>query len=142
MSNTTHAEPSIQWRTLSIDCADADLMADFYSRLLGWEIARRGGSNPETGGSGWVTLSNPAGGVALAFGSAGWYEPPVWPEEPGALAKMMHFEIGVDDLDASVALVVDAGGRVAPHQPDDRDQDALRIMLDPAGHPFCLFVLS
>lgn len=142
MSNTTHTGPSIQWRTLSIDCADADLMAEFYCTLLGWEVARRGGPNPETGGSTWVTLSNPAGGVALAFASREWYEPPVWPEEPDALVKMMHFEIGVDDLEAGIALVVGAGGRVSPHQPEDRDQTTLRIMLDPAGHPFCLFVLS
>jgi hypothetical protein len=26
------------------------------------------------------------------------------------------------------------------HQPADRDRTRLRIMLDPAGHPFCLFV--
>jgi predicted enzyme related to lactoylglutathione lyase len=142
MSNTADAEPSIQWRTLSIDCADADQMADFYSRLFGWKVARRGGTNPRTGGSRWVTLAKPAGGVALAFGARDWYEPPVWPEEPGALAKMMHFEIGVDDLEASIDLVVAAGGSIAPHQPDDRDQNTLRIMLDPAGHPFCLFVLS
>jgi hypothetical protein len=55
---------------------------------------------------------------------------------------MMHFEIGVSDLDASIALVVEAGGSIAPHQPKDRDQNTLRVMLDPSGHPFCRFVLS
>lgn len=142
MSDTAHTTPSIQWRTLSIDCADADQLAEFYHRLLGWEIERRGDSNPRTGGSGWVTLSNPAGGVRLAFGARAWYEPPTWPEEPGALTKMMHFEIGVDDLAASIALIEAAGGSVAPYQPEDRDPNVIRVMLDPAGHPFCLFVLS
>jgi hypothetical protein len=42
------------------------------------------------------------------------------------------------DLDASIKLVLGAGGRVAAHQPPDRDPKSLRIMLDPAGHPFCL----
>jgi hypothetical protein len=61
---------------------------------------------------------------------------------PGHKTKMMHFEIGVSDLDASIALVVEAGGSIAPHQPKDRDQNTLRVMLDPSGHPFCRFVLS
>ena len=52
---------------------------------------------------------------------------------------MMHFEILVDDLDAAIADAVEAGARVADHQPADRDPSLLRIMLDPAGHPFCLF---
>ena len=139
--STARTEPSIQWRTLSIDCVDADLMAEFYSKLLGWEVGQRGDVNPRTGGSGWVTLDNPTGGIRLAFGAAEWYEPPVWPEEPGQQAKMMHFEIGVDDLEASISRVLEAGGSISPHQPEDRDQDAVRIMLDPSGHPFCLFVL-
>ena len=67
-------------------------------------------------------------------------EPPVWPEEPGALTKMMHFEINVEDMDAAVAYAVVVGARSAPHQPPDRDPDLLRVMLDPAGHPFCLYL--
>jgi predicted enzyme related to lactoylglutathione lyase len=51
---------------------------------------------------------------------------------------MLHFDIEVDDLEAAVAYVVAAGGTVAAHQPPDRAHD-LRVMLDPAGHPFCLF---
>ncbi len=54
--------------------------------------------------------------------------------------KMLHFEIGVDDLDDAIARVVAAGGRIADHQPEDRAQDQLHVMFDPAGHPFCLFV--
>jgi hypothetical protein len=60
----------------------------------------------------------------------------VWPEQPGELTKMMHLDIQVDDLDAAVAHALAAGARLAAHQP----RTDLRIMLDPAGHPFCLFV--
>ena len=48
---------------------------------------------------------------------------------------MIHLDIGVDDLDAGVAWAIDAGATLAEHQP----QEAVRVMLDPAGHPFCLF---
>ena len=34
-----------------------------------------------------------------------------------------------------VAWAVEAGATLAEHQP----QQGVRIMLDPAGHPFCLF---
>ena len=53
---------------------------------------------------------------------------------------MMHLEVLVDDLEAAVQLVRILGGNEAMVQPADRDRTRLRIMLDPAGHPFCLFV--
>ena len=83
-------------------------------------------------------MSGPNGGPTVSFQAENWYEPPAWPEVPDAPTKMMHFEVAVDDLNAAVALVVQAGGRVAPHQPQDRDAAHLRLMLDPPGHPFCL----
>ncbi|MCB0995614.1 MAG: hypothetical protein KDB21_11020 [Acidimicrobiales bacterium] len=45
--------------------------------------------------------------------------------------------LGQFDQGAAVTFVLDAGGRVAMHQPPDRDVDRLRLMLDPAGNPFC-----
>jgi hypothetical protein len=49
---------------------------------------------------------------------------------------MLHLDIATDDLDAAVALAVVAGGRLADLQP----QPHVRVVLDPHGHPFCLFV--
>ena len=48
----------------------------------------------------------------------------------------LHLDIEVDDLDAAVALAAEAGATVAGFQP----QDGVRVCLDPAGHPFCLFL--
>lgn len=131
----------VKWGTVCIDCGNADELAEFYSKLLGWQIGYRNTNDPGgEGEAGWVTLETPPGAMGLCFQGADWYEPPIWPEQPGAQAKMMHFEIGVTDLVAAIAHAVEAGARVAPHQPNDRDPDTLRVMLDPAGHPFCLFV--
>ena len=47
---------------------------------------------------------------------------------------MMHLDIEVTDLDAAAADAVALGARVADFQP----QDNVRVLLDPAGHPFCL----
>jgi predicted enzyme related to lactoylglutathione lyase len=127
------AIPSITWTTVTIDCADAEVLGAFYARLFGWEITDRDGA-------GWVQLRNPQGGVSLNIQAENTYEAPVWPEQPEHQAKMMHLEVLVNDLDAAVQRVLDCGGSEARHQPEDRDRTRLRIMLDPAGHPFCLFV--
>jgi hypothetical protein len=47
---------------------------------------------------------------------------------------MIHFDIEVGDLDEAVAEAVALGARVAADQPNDN----VRVLLDPAGHPFCL----
>ncbi len=138
--SSTPQRPVIRWGAVCIDCADAEELAAFYSRLLGWEITSRDTPDSRQGGAGWILMRDPAGGVGLSFQAEEWYQPPVWPEEPGAQTKMSHFEIGVDDLEAAVAHAIAAGAREAPLQPQDRGRDELRVMLDPAGHPFCLFV--
>ncbi|HEY0739746.1 MAG TPA: VOC family protein [Herpetosiphonaceae bacterium] len=130
-ADTTPDRPLLRWTGVCLDCADADELARFYGALLGLEIAVRDG--------GWIAMRDPAGGVGLNIQAETWYEPPVWPEQPGAQTKMLHFEIQVEDMEAAVAYAVAAGARIAPHQPPDRSQDELRIMLDPAGHPFCLY---
>jgi hypothetical protein len=48
---------------------------------------------------------------------------------------MTHIDIAVEDLEAAVAWAVAAGATLAAHQP----QHHVRVLLDPAGHPFCLF---
>ncbi len=125
--------PHVRWSTVTIDCLDAVPVGDFYAQLLGWEITGRDGTD-------WLQLRDPDGGVGINVQGERSYEPPTWPEQPGRQAKMIHFEILVDDLDAAIQRVVRSGGTEAPHQPADRDPARLRVMLDPAGHPFCLFV--
>jgi catechol 2,3-dioxygenase-like lactoylglutathione lyase family enzyme len=114
--------------TVVLDCADANALADFYSHLLGWEVAMR---EPD-----WALLRAPDGGTGLSFQSEEWYEPPVWPEQPGAPTKMLHLDLWVDDLDEAVAHATAVGARLADHQP----QEGVRVLFDPAGHPFCLFL--
>ena len=47
---------------------------------------------------------------------------------------MMHFDFQVGDLDEAVAEAVAIGATLATHQP----QENVRVLFDPAGHPFCL----
>ena len=130
---------TIRWTGVCLDCRDAEELAAFYCGLLGWEVTARDSDDDRLGGAGWIGMSDPAGGPSLSVQAEEWYEPPAWPERAGEQSKMIHLEIAVDDLDAAVARVIELGGREAAHQPADRDRDELRVMLDPAGHPFCLW---
>jgi predicted enzyme related to lactoylglutathione lyase len=111
-----------------LDSPDAGELAAFYQRLLGWSV--------EQEEPGWVKLRAPAGGPGLSFQTEKAYVPPVWPAGDGDPQMMMHLDIAVDDLDGASAHAVAAGATVAQFQP----QDDVRVHLDPAGHPFCLFL--
>ena len=137
--NDQASRPSIRWSSVCVDCSDAEATAEFYGQLLGWEITDRDEPATPGGGSPWIALRDPQGGVGLLFQAEPWYEPPVWPEQSGRQTKMLHLEIHVDDVDAAVERAVALGATVAPHQPPDRDPKELRVLLDPAGHPFCLW---
>ena len=119
-------------RGITLDCVDADELAAFYVALLGWEIVDR---DPR----GWVQVAGDAD-VHINVQAEPRYVEPVWPDEPGEQQKMLHFELQVDDLPAAFERAIAAGGRLADHQPPDRDPDRIRVVLDPAGHPLCLFV--
>mgnify|MGYP001223022881 CR=1 FL=1 len=53
----------------------------------------------------------------------------------GAQQIMTHIDFAVEDLEEAVAWAVDAGATLAEYQP----QKHVRVMLDPAGRPFCRF---
>ena len=115
------------WWGVVIDAPDAHALAHFYSNLLGWEIAKEG---PED-----VALG-PSGGVAyLAIQTSAGYARPTWPNVDQQQQMMMHLDFEVSDLNAAVAHALELGAEEAGYQP----QDDVRVMLDPAGHPFCLY---
>ena len=49
---------------------------------------------------------------------------------------MMHIDIAVDDLAAAVCDALELGAALADFQP----QENVRVLLDPAGDPFCLYL--
>jgi catechol 2,3-dioxygenase-like lactoylglutathione lyase family enzyme len=118
-----------KWWGVSLDAPDAPALAHFYARLLGWQVFDEG----EDGAS--VAPSEDAG-YNLGFQTEENYVRPVWPSRPGEPLMMMHLDIEVDDLQEAVAHAVECGAELASYQP----QDDVRVMLDPAGHPFCLYL--
>jgi hypothetical protein len=50
-----------------------------------------------------------------------------------------HLDWWVENPEAGVAWAIECGAAEASPQPANRDLARIRIMLDPAGHPFCLW---
>lgn len=84
----------------------------------------------------WVVLRPPEGGVGLSFQLESQHVRPTWPAREGKQRMQLHLDIEVDDLRAEVDRAVRLGASVADMQP----QQHVRVLLDPAGHPFCFFV--
>lgn len=117
------------WFGVVLDAPDAPELAHFYERLLGWTVFDEE--------EGWATLApSKEAGYNLAFQTEKNYERPTWPSEPGKQTMMLHLDLQVDDLGEAVAYAEECGAQQAPYQP----QDDVRVMLDPAGHPFCLYL--
>jgi predicted enzyme related to lactoylglutathione lyase len=99
----------------------------FYAALLEWEIA-----NDEED---WVTLKAPDGIAYLAFHLNDQHVRPVWPSAADQPQQQLHLDFEVQDLAAAVEHAVELGATPADFQP----QETVRVMLDPDGHPFCLY---
>lgn len=112
-----------------LDAPDPRALADFYRALL--DLVERERS-PE-----WVVLRRRGEDrPVLSFQRADGHAAPVWPGRPGEQQMQLHLDVLVDDLEAETKRACSLGAKLADFQP----QQGVRVLLDPAGHPFCLFV--
>lgn len=118
----------VQISTVTIGARDPGALARFYAELLGTEP-------PADPDDDWIPLRE-TGGWSLAIQAEPAQQPPVWPAGAGDQHMQLHLEIKADDLEAAVAHALRCGAGLASHQP----QASVRVMLDPEGHPFCLWV--
>ncbi|HEX8867784.1 MAG TPA: VOC family protein [Lentzea sp.] len=114
------------WWGTTIEAPDPVGLARFYAELLGWHV---GHEEPGTS----IVASSPQGPF-FVFQQADGYQRPVWPPVDGRQRPMMHLDFQVGDLESAVAEAVALGATVSEFQP----QRGVRVLLDPAGHPFCL----
>jgi catechol 2,3-dioxygenase-like lactoylglutathione lyase family enzyme len=120
------------WLGVVLGSPDPQALARFYEQLLGWEVSSSSPTWAE------MLIRDPQGrGTSsnLAFQLEPEYEPPVWPSRAGQQQMQFHLDVGVADVATAVAEALTMGATVADYQP----QDDVRVMLDPDGHPFCLY---
>lgn len=124
-------KPFVCFGTVTIDCAPEHVpaMIDFYSNILDLKL----GNSPEDPFpflSGKDKLSD--ADLRMILQPLEDYLPPTWPgNERGT---QVHIDLGVRDLPAAVAYAKSIGAKESPVQFSEN----WRVMLDPAGHPFCL----
>ena len=110
---------------IAFDCLDANELADFYVKLTGWK--------KEISGKAWAGIRTPQG-ILLVFQSVENYVPPVWPWKAGEQQQMAHIDFKVEKLQEAEALALQHGAKKA----DVQYFETSTVMIDPAGHPFCL----
>ena len=109
---------------VSLDCGDPAALADFYLQLLGGRVL-------------WTRPTSSAvqtPGVLLIAQRVAGYRPPLWPG-----ASVVHLDLTAGEhLEEPTGRAIAFGARLADHQPDPR----WRVLLDPAGHPFCITTVA
>ena len=95
---------------------DADKMKAFYGKLFGWTY----NNLPGMGGYGLVNDASPVpGGIGQA------------PEGPG----WTTFYVQVDDLEATLAMAAEDGGKVLMPPTTLPDGGTIAVFSDPEGRP-------
>lgn len=114
--------------SVTLDCADPKPLADFWAAMLEGKVAYTSDR--------FVGVETP-GGLWIGAYSIDDYTPAQWPD--GEVGKQFHLDLAVDDLDEAEQAALDLGAVKSSHQPEP---DRWRVLIDPAGHPFCLTNLA
>lgn len=115
------------WWGVVVDAPDVAVLATFYAELRGWKIHHLDDQD--------ASLDAGEGVAYLNIQKNENFVPPACPAEPDRQQMMLHLDFEVIDLDAETQRAVALGATLPVHQP----QDTVRVLLDPAGHPFCLY---
>ena len=114
---------------IAFDCLDANELADFYVKLTGW--------NKEISSDEWAALRTPEG-ILLVFQTVESYVSPVWPWKNDEQQQMAHIDFLVDNLQEAELFAIENGAKKS----DIQYFDTSTVMLDPAGHPFCISTVA
>ena len=125
--------PALRLTSVTIGIDEPARLAAFYAHLLGGEVTAADPLSPDD--PGWAQVRVPDGPTLNLEGEV-WFRRPVWPAVPGGQNATQHLDIQVQDLAAATAWALEAGATLAAVQP----QSDVRVLLDPSGHPFCLFL--
>jgi catechol-2,3-dioxygenase len=140
----SHSHPA--FRQIVLDTENARELAEFYRELLGL-MYKPGDEAPAPGepdpaGADWLVLLGADLRRLLAFQQVEKLEKTTWPEGPRP--QQLHLDFSVphlDDLRTHNIRALSLGATLLDDRIDDPDE-ALVVLADPAGHPFCIFVVT
>ena len=122
MARTLPGMAIARFPSIVLDCPDPAVSAAFYGAMLDWKSEVK---------ADWVDIRADYG-QCISFQTVEAYTAPTWPGQE--VPQQMHLDVVVDDLDAAEAEVIALGATKDEYQPGT----TFRVILDPAGHPFCL----
>jgi len=109
---------------LDLECSDPWVQAEFYRRLLGWEVTPHHDD--------YVEITD--GSTRILFTRLDGYRGPGWPVTPGT-PKRYHLCLQADDMAEAVEQCLAIGAAKPDFQPGGA---RWTVLTDPAGHPFCI----
>ncbi|MBX4262856.1 hypothetical protein KTC96_24125 (plasmid) [Clostridium estertheticum] len=117
-----------------LDSGNAEELSNFYQNLLGWKKKVYHMDDKYI-----IVYSDKNETTSLVFQEIPNYKRPVWPSEDEKQQPMAHldFFVKMDELDKEIAHAISCGARLA----DNQFSSDWTVMIDPAGHPFCLIVM-
>jgi Glyoxalase-like domain len=118
--------PTARLAGVSLDTSDPAGLAEFYRQMLGLDTYLETGDFVALKGAGILVTTQRVEG----------HVPADWPTGP--VPKQIHLELAVDDLDGAEMAALALGATRAVEQPAP---DRWRVLIDPAGHPFCITTL-
>jgi hypothetical protein len=127
-------------RAIVLDATDARGLAEFYRQLLGYAY-RPGHEVDDPAGDDWLVLDDAAGEARLAIQRVDELPASTWPD--ASIPQQLHLDLTVptpDDLAEQRDRALALGATILDDR-FDSPEEPLYVFADPAGHPFCIFVV-
>jgi len=123
----------------AIDTTDGRGLAEFYREFLG--LRYRPGDEPPTDGSedddSWLVLVDAAGKRQVAIQRVDSLPRSTWPSHEVPMQLHIDFSVSSrDELERQKERAIALGATVLLDRTED--PEALYVLADPAGHPFCI----
>ncbi|GAA4826100.1 VOC family protein [Streptomyces ziwulingensis] len=112
---------------VTLDAPDPKALAEFYSALTGWQTL--------FASEDFAYIGTPDGSSRIGFQRVESLKQPSWPGDD----KQIHLDFSVGDLGEAVERLTSLGAVRPEHQPGG---EKWVVLVDPAGHPFCVTTMA
>ncbi|WP_110955101.1 VOC family protein [Anaerosinus massiliensis] len=115
-----------------LDSDNIEELSDFYASMLGWTKSSQIHEEEK-----WITvIKADYSETPLIFQENPDYSSPKWPSNKDEQQQMIHldFYVRMDEFESKIEHAIQCGAKIAESQFSNR----WKVMIDIAGHPFCI----